>query len=60
MNRTWDNPDPVMHAPIASLKALLAKAQAQSGVEMFCDVHGHVSRTHALRAFDRVAWTDGA
>jgi hypothetical protein len=41
MNRCWDAPDPVSHAPIAKLKELLAGACAYPGVDLFCDVHGH-------------------
>lgn len=41
MNRCWDAPDPVLHAPIAKLKELLADACVYPGVDLFCDVHGH-------------------
>jgi hypothetical protein len=42
MNRCWMDPDPIQHAPVAKLKELLAQGQAAQGVELFCDVHGHV------------------
>jgi hypothetical protein len=42
MNRCWADPDSIQHAPIAKLKELLAQGQAGQGVELFCDVHGHV------------------
>jgi hypothetical protein len=41
MNRCWDAPDPVLHAPVYHLKRLLATSMSLTGVDLFCDVHGH-------------------
>lgn len=42
LNRCWIDPSPEEHSPIAALKALLKAGQAGAGVDLFCDLHGHV------------------